>query len=119
MSLTVAPETIELFAQPGVGEVEETITSHHRGRVSFIATTWFAQFYYPSHAVEAAPGTTVRVIGREGLTLLVVPMDDWIHPPVPIAEQPEANQSRVFRLVQEMGSRFTTWLSSVEEGHDE
>jgi hypothetical protein len=77
MSLTSAPETIELFAQVGVGEVEQTITSSHRGRVRFAGSYWFARFYHSSHP-EVLPGTVVRVVGRQGQTLLVVAMgEDW------------------------------------------
>jgi hypothetical protein len=110
MSLTFAPETIELFPQAAIGEVEQTITQHQRGRVKFMATTWFARFYHPNCA-EVLPGMPVKVIGREGLTLLVVPMDGWIHPPVPIADQPEANPSDLPGWMQQIGSWFATCLN--------
>jgi hypothetical protein len=110
MSLTFAPETIELFPQAAIAEVEQTITRHQRGRVEFMATTWFARFYHPNCA-EALPGMPVRVIGREGLTLLVVPMDGWIHPLIPIADQPEANQSDLPGWMQQIGS----WLTCLSQ----
>ena len=79
MNLIDAPETIELFAQAGIGEVEQTITCRRRGRVGFAGSYWFARFYNPSEQGEALPGTAVRVMGREGQTLLVVPVsEDWI-----------------------------------------
>ncbi len=109
MSLTVTPETIEFFAQAAIGEVDQTITQHQRGRVKFLATTWFARFYHPNCA-EALPGTPVRVIGREGLTLLVVPVKGWMHPPILMAAQPEANQSNLSGWLQQIGSWFATGL---------
>jgi hypothetical protein len=33
MSLTSIPETIEFFLQAAIGEVEQKITTHQRGRV--------------------------------------------------------------------------------------
>ncbi|OLP16394.1 hypothetical protein BST81_21645 [Leptolyngbya sp. 'hensonii'] len=76
MTLIFAPDTIEFFPQTGIGQVEQTITQQQRGRVKFMASYWFARFYQPSGAMSAWPGTTVRVIGREGLTLLVAPIDE-------------------------------------------
>lgn len=72
MSLTFSPDPIEFFEQAAIGEVEQTITLYQRGRVKCMATTWFAQFYQPYASMKALPGTAVRVIGRQGLTLLVV-----------------------------------------------
>jgi hypothetical protein len=84
MSLTVAPEVLEFFSYVAIAEVEETITLHQRGRVKFMATYWFARFYNPHGPIEALPGTCVKVIGREGLTLLVVPSSDRrVYPPLP------------------------------------
>jgi membrane protein implicated in regulation of membrane protease activity len=71
MNLTFAPK-IEIFPYVGIGEVEKAITPSQRGRVRFMATTWFAQFYQPNALCKASPGDRVRVIGREGLTLLVI-----------------------------------------------
>jgi hypothetical protein len=76
VSLTVAPDTIEFFAQAAIGQVEQPITQHQRGRVKFMATTWFARFYQPTTQTQALAGTRVKVIGREGLTLLVVAVGD-------------------------------------------
>lgn len=79
MSLTFEPDTIEFFAQPVIGEVEQTITLYQRGRVKCMASTWFAQFYQLTLQTETLPGTPVKVIGRRGLTLLVVPIDDQVY----------------------------------------
>jgi NfeD-like C-terminal, partner-binding len=111
MSLIVAPETIEFFPQAAIGEVEQTVTRHQRGRVKFMATTWFARFYHPSCA-EALPGMPVRVIGREGLTLLVVPIgDEEFQPQRLVADRLEVNPPSLLWLIQRVSSRFATWLS--------
>jgi len=100
MSLTFAPETIEFFAYTELGKVEQTITPHQRGRVRFMATHWFARFYQPNGQTNALPGTTVRVVGRQGLTLLVVTADeDWTNvsaqPRSPAAAAPGSVATRV------------------------
>lgn len=93
MSLIFAPDTIELFAQAELGEVEQTITTQKRGRVRFMATYWFARFYQPNGQRSVLPGTPVKVIGIEGITLLVVLMGDEVtQPQMPVADPPEPKQ---------------------------
>ena len=102
MSLAVAPETIEFFAQPAIVQVEQPITLHQRGRVKFIATTWFARFYQPNSQALALPGTRVKVIGREGLALLVVAVGDNTHQRQMMAECPETTSLGLLGLLQQM-----------------
>lgn len=112
MSLTSLPETIEWFASVELGEVEQAITAHQRGRVRFMATSWFARLYQPNAQTEVLPGTTVRVIGRHGLTLLVMPIDDEnIQPRVLVGDRAEAYQSEGLRFFQWMGSVFGNLLN--------
>jgi hypothetical protein len=112
MSLTVAPETIEWFDYAELGEVEQTITSHQRGRVRFMATYWFARFYQPCGQTEVLPGTGVRVIGRQGLTLLVMPVDeDGSQPQMVGGDRIEAHQLGGLSFFQWMGSVFGNLLS--------
>lgn len=112
MSLTVAPETIEWFDCAKLSEVEQTITPHQRGRVRFMATSWFAQFYQPNGQTETLPGTSVRVIGRQGLTLLVMPVDeDGIQPQMWRSDLIETHQSAESRFFQWMGSVFGNLLN--------
>ncbi len=112
MSLTITPETIEFFAHVAIGEVSETITRQQRGRVKFMATYWFARFYDTNDSVEALPGTSVKVIGREGLTLLVVPIDDpQVYPPMPRSERPEGKRLECLGWMQQVSARFALWLS--------
>jgi hypothetical protein len=103
MSLTSAPETIVLFAEAGIGEVEQTITVRYRGRVKFAGSFWFARFYHSSHP-EALPETAVRVVGRQGQTLLVVPMDqDWIPGQKPVAGMGEGSRSGWLGFLRQIG----------------
>jgi len=112
MSLTFAPDTIEFFPQAGIGKVEEKITLHQQGWVRFMATYWSARFYQPTGMAEALPGTSVKVIGIEGLTLLVIPISNEVNQPqAPISKRPEANRSGGLPLVKQIGSLFATWLS--------
>ena len=106
MSLTVAPETIEFFAQAAIGQVEQPITLHQRGRVKFMATTWFARFYQPTAQTQALPGTRVKVIGREGLTLLVMAVGDDQHQLQMPAERPESHQLGLLGLLQQVNAWF-------------
>ncbi|MBW4694675.1 MAG: NfeD family protein [Lyngbya sp. HA4199-MV5] len=106
MSLIVAPETIEFFAQAAIGEVEQTITRNQRGRVKFLATTWFARFYQSTAQTQALPGTRVKVIGREGLTLLVVAVGDDMYPQQMPAARSESSPLGVLGLLQQMGAWF-------------
>lgn len=103
MSLTVAPDTIEFFAQAAIGQVEQPITQHQRGRVKFMATTWFARFYQPTAQTQALAGTRVKVIGREGLTLLVVAVGDNQHQLQMSAARPETAQ---LSLLQQISTWF-------------
>jgi len=106
MSLTVAPDTIEFFAQAAIGQVEQPITRQQRGRVKFMATTWFARFYQPNAQTQALPGTRVKVIGREGLTLLVTTVGDDQHQLQMPAARSESHQLGLLGLLQQMGAWF-------------
>lgn len=76
MNTLVSPERIALFAQPGIGEVVQAISPKHRGRVKFRASFWPAKFYLESQTDEPAlPLEQVVVIGIDGITLLVMPID--------------------------------------------
>jgi membrane-bound ClpP family serine protease len=103
VSLTVAPDTIEFFAQAAIGQVEQPITQHQRGRVKFMATTWFARFYQPTAQTQALAGTRVKVIGREGLTLLVVAVGDDQRQLQMSAARPETAQ---LSLLQQISAWF-------------
>jgi membrane protein implicated in regulation of membrane protease activity len=68
----VIPEEIVMFPTPFSAEVEEPISSHRSGRISCLASYWFAKLYHPQAGIEIPIGQTVTVIGREGITLLVI-----------------------------------------------
>lgn len=73
MRFSTDPGQIELFSEPGVGEVVKLIAPNRRGRIKFRASFWPARFY-PETATQALPSDQVTVIGRDGITLLVVPL---------------------------------------------
>jgi hypothetical protein len=53
-------DTIELFAQSGIGEVAELITPDQSGRIRFRASFWPAELYDITSKVTLPP--TVKVI---------------------------------------------------------
>jgi len=71
-----SPTKITLFPKPGKGIIEEIITTSQPGRVNFQATYWPARLYNPEQKVNLLPNTPVTIIGREGITLLVVPISE-------------------------------------------
>ena len=71
-----SPEKIMIFSKPGIGEVEQIITETQPGRVKFQATYWPARLHNPEYEITLVPNTPVTVIGREGITLLVVPVSE-------------------------------------------
>lgn len=60
----------------GLGRVERTINGYYSGRVYFKATYWPAKLEHPQAMCRLLPGTWVRVIGRDGLTLLISPIKE-------------------------------------------
>ena len=76
-----------MSAEPSVrpfARVERTISGYYAGRVYFQATYWPARLKKPEFSDRLLPGTRVQVLGREGLTLLVAPVQ---HPKQPLEMQ--------------------------------
>ncbi|MEM8603708.1 MAG: NfeD family protein [Cyanobacteria bacterium P01_H01_bin.121] len=74
MATTARPDTaIEMFAEPGTGTVDEIITPTIDGRVKYHASYWPARLHRPQGHWVLAPGTQVKVLGRDNITLLVSP----------------------------------------------
>ncbi len=63
---------ITMFPTPSMGTVEQTITHRQSGRVKFQASYWPARLYQPDCPPAVFPGERVKVVGRQGITLLVV-----------------------------------------------
>ena len=59
----------------GKGKVEQEIKPLQPGRVYYRATYWPAQFSNLNCTAKVLPGDSVKVVGRQGLTLLVLPND--------------------------------------------
>lgn len=73
MNLT---HTLELFDTLKTARVDCPITAEAKGRVFFEGTYWPAQVYQGdiNASYALAVSTWVRVVGRQGLTLLVAPV---------------------------------------------
>ncbi|MEA5449401.1 NfeD family protein [Leptolyngbya sp. CCNP1308] len=72
MNLT---HTLELFETPKTARVERPITAQLEGRVYYEGTYWPARIYEGviDVGIALAPSSWVTVVGRYGLTLLIVP----------------------------------------------
>ncbi len=106
MSLLYLPETVELFPHVLSATVDETISANAPGRVEFQASYWFAEFYQGNYgAIE--PGTVVQVVGRRGLTLLVLPLAcEMPSPQKRKLSQGSGKQRSSLKWLQLLGSIF-------------
>ena len=63
-----------IFPRERVAEVMVAIAPYRGGRIAYQSTFWPAQCV-DSHYADSIPcGSRVKVVGREGLTLLVEPL---------------------------------------------
>ena len=69
------PEKVEKFPAPLMGTVEKKITRSQPGRVKCQGTYWPARFYQPNCEATVLPDEPVMVVARQGITLLVVPVN--------------------------------------------
>lgn len=67
-------QAIELFATPIEGIIDRPIASTHAGRVKALGTIWNARFYQFADQLAITAGDRVWVVGRQGITLLVMPI---------------------------------------------
>jgi membrane protein implicated in regulation of membrane protease activity len=67
--------TPEMFSQPVICLVDGEIRPDRTGRVKYQGTYWKAQFYRMSKQRTILPGEWVKVVGRQGIRLLVVAID--------------------------------------------
>jgi membrane protein implicated in regulation of membrane protease activity len=65
---------VEKFSEPQIGVVEQTISPQQPGRVKFKGTSWPAQFYDPTFQGIVFIQQPVTIVGRKGLTMLVIPI---------------------------------------------
>ncbi|MBE7384747.1 MAG: NfeD family protein [Leptolyngbya sp. SIO1E4] len=72
------PEITEISSSAEIAKVLRVITSEDAGRIRFQGTDWPARFHHPDSQMSAPPSAMVRVVGRQGLTLLVEPL--WKQP---------------------------------------
>jgi hypothetical protein len=71
--LTTLPREIEWFTDLEYGEALQPITTQ-AGRVRALGSFWAAELAYPD-CRSVTVGESVLVMGRKGLTLMVVPSD--------------------------------------------
>lgn len=69
-----APSEIEIFSEALTGIVEKKINQNQPGRVKCLATYWPARFYHSNCNVIVFRDEVVKVVGRQGITMLVVPL---------------------------------------------
>ncbi|MFB2968920.1 NfeD family protein [Aerosakkonema sp. BLCC-F183] len=69
-----APAKIEMFSEAVMGTVEKTISQNQPGRVKCLGSYWPARFYHSNCDVVVFPDEVVKVVGRQGITMLVVPV---------------------------------------------
>ena len=62
------------FPNSGMAEVMEAIAPNHGGRIAFQCTFWPARYVDSSYEGTIPCGSSVKVVGREGLTQLVMPL---------------------------------------------
>jgi membrane protein implicated in regulation of membrane protease activity len=67
--------TPEMFTQPVICQVDEEISPDRTGRVKYQGTFWKAQFYRAGGQRTVKPGEWVKVVGRQGIRLLVGAID--------------------------------------------
>jgi len=70
-----ATEKVEMFSEVFMGTVEKTITQNKPGRVKCLGSYWPARFYHSNCDVTVFPDEFVKVVGRQGITMLVVPVN--------------------------------------------
>jgi membrane protein implicated in regulation of membrane protease activity len=70
------PNQIELFTAPVEGVVVRPADANRLSRVRSMGTTWNARFYQFETEMAIASGARVLVVGRQGITLLIVPLTD-------------------------------------------
>lgn len=68
------PSRIELFAAPVEGIVDRPADATRPGRIRTMGTIWNARLYQFENQLAVAAGDRVLVVGRQGLTLLIVPL---------------------------------------------
>lgn len=66
-------EKVEMFSEAVMGTVEKTITQNQPGRVKCLGSYWPARFYHSNCDVIVFPDDFVKVVGRQGITMLVIP----------------------------------------------
>ncbi len=76
MSSILSRQTVdEVFPSEVLAWVDQPISEAQAGRVKALGTSWPARLAAAGTGCELLPGQRVRAIGRQGITLLVVPLE--------------------------------------------
>ncbi len=67
---------IEWFTTPIEGILEKPIVAPRPGRVKALGSIWNAQVHAAQPRFVLTVGDRVRIVGRQGITLLIVPLDE-------------------------------------------
>ncbi|WP_353259313.1 NfeD family protein [Prochlorothrix hollandica] len=93
---SVLHQQIELFKTQTTALVAETICPDQPGRIKYQSSYWPARFYHSDCPLTVTPGNSVTVVGRLGITVLVVP-ENYLSP----------------EDLRRLGSRPRSWLRSL------
>ncbi|MGJ3250410.1 MAG: NfeD family protein [Elainellaceae cyanobacterium] len=84
MMRVLKSQPIEAFPNSEPAIVEDAITPNHAGRVHFQATSWPARLYPSTIYTVLLPGESVAVVDRDGITLLVTPLQSVLPTGFPV-----------------------------------
>lgn len=73
MKASLFQSKVEIFSETIEGVVEKAIAHNQPGRVKCFGTYWPAKLHQPNCQIEIIAGSPVIVVGRQGITLLVLP----------------------------------------------
>jgi len=71
--MSFQPYDLQFFPSAKIGTVSESISADRPGRVWCSGTYWPARLCVNDYPAALKPKAQVTVIGKEGITLLVVP----------------------------------------------
>lgn len=90
---------VEAFDKHQIGVVVQSITASSAGRVRGLGSDWPASFYSKKCLASIHPGELVRIVGRQGIRLLVAPFDQ----PLQDENESKSGKSLFSKLKQKLG----------------
>ena len=68
-------DPIIIFAKPVRGKATKPIFPHEPGRCEAFGSNWIAVLYPPNSKATILPNSPINVIGRQGIRLLINPLE--------------------------------------------